>query len=37
MNMIRNLGLTAVVFGFVVAGNTKATGAEAHTLKLTQC
>jgi len=35
MNMIRNLGLTAVVFGVMLAGNTKATDAEVHTLKLT--
>jgi hypothetical protein len=35
MNMMRILGLTAAVFGVVLAANSEMRGAEAHNLKLT--
>jgi len=34
MNMMRILGLTAAVFGIVLAANSETRGAEAHNLKL---
>ena len=34
MNMMRILGLTAAVFGVVLAANSEMRGAEAHNLKL---